>query len=162
MEIALVISVAINTHITTLGFGRHFHTIGDENKKIIKTETIIVAAFGIIATGLSKTSFVVTLYRLFASWWMRAFLIFVAVTVNISLNSVWIFGLAKCSPLAKVFDASVPGTCWDLKRLNQWDLFAACRSCGRLGPRGELTRFQSTRRFWILSWLFCPGKCSWE
>lgn len=36
MEIALVISVAINTHITTLGFGRHFHTIGDETKKSSK------------------------------------------------------------------------------------------------------------------------------
>ena len=125
-----MISVSVNTHITALGFGRHFHTVTDENKKKIKMETIVVAAFGIMATGLSKTSFVVTLYRLFTSWWMRAFLIFVAVTVNISLNSVWIFGLAKCSPLAKVFDSSVPGTCWDLKKLNEWDLFAACKSYG--------------------------------
>lgn len=130
-----MIAVSINTHITTLGFGRHFHTITDENKKKIKLETIIVAAFGIMATGLSKTSFIATLYRLFTGWWMRAFLIFVAVTINISLNSVWIFGLTKCSPLAKVFDSSVPGTCWDLKKLNEWDLFAACKSYGCLVPR---------------------------
>lgn len=41
------------------------------------------------------------------------------------MNLVWIFGLAKCTPFERVIDKSVPGTCWDLKKLRDFQLFAA-------------------------------------
>ncbi|KAH6951728.1 hypothetical protein DER45DRAFT_576944 [Fusarium avenaceum] len=56
---------------------------------------------------------------------MRYFLVFVIVTINVTMNLVWIFGLAKCSPLARVFDKKVPGTCWDPTKLLTYQLFAA-------------------------------------
>ncbi|KAJ4111322.1 hypothetical protein NW768_011896 [Fusarium equiseti] len=124
-QVTLMISVAINTYLVSLGFGRHMNTISEENLRTINLNTIVGAAFGIIATTTSKTSFAITLYRIATNVWMKYFLIFVIVTINISMNLVWIFGLAKCSPLARVFDKKVPGTCWDPKALLQFQLFAA-------------------------------------
>ncbi|KAM0425622.1 hypothetical protein ACHAPT_009154 [Fusarium lateritium] len=123
--VSLSIAVSINTYLVSLGFGRHMWTISDENKKTINLFTILVAAFGIIATTTSKTSFAVTLYRIATNSWMKHFLIFVIVTINISMNLVWIFGLAKCTPLEKVWDASVPGTCWNKSKLLKYQLFAS-------------------------------------
>lgn len=123
----LAIAVSINTYIVSLGFGRHIDTISDENLRTINLNTILVATFGIIATTTSKSSFALTLYRISTSTWMRYFLIFVIVTVNISMNLVWIFGLAKCTPFEKVLNSKFPGTCWDRSKLLKFQLFAACK-----------------------------------
>jgi hypothetical protein len=80
----LAIAVSLNTYIVSLGFGQHMVTISQENLKTINLNTIIVAAFGIIATTTSKTSFAITLYRLTSDRWMKYFLIFVIITVSIS------------------------------------------------------------------------------
>lgn len=127
LQLSLVIAVSINTYIVSLGFGSHIYTISDENLKKINLNTIIVAAFGIIATTTGKTSFAITLYRITESRWMKWFLIFVIITINITMNFVWIFGLAKCTPFARVYDKSVPGTCWNTQRLAKFQLFAACK-----------------------------------
>ncbi|KAH7304797.1 hypothetical protein B0I35DRAFT_382465 [Stachybotrys elegans] len=123
--VCLSISVSINTYIVSLGFGSHIDTISAENLKTINLNTIMVAAFGIMATTLSKTSFAVTLYRLTTSRWMKFTLIFIIITINISLNLVWIFGLTKCTPFERVVDANAPGTCWDRTKLVKFQLFAA-------------------------------------
>jgi rhodopsin domain-containing protein len=125
--------VSINTYIVSLGFGTHIWTISKENLKIINLNTIMVATFGILATTTSKTSFALTLYRISPSAWMKYFLIFVIISVNISMNLVWIFGLAKCQPLQKVFDGDVEGTCWDRRKLLKFQLFAACECLEVLG-----------------------------
>jgi hypothetical protein len=78
-----VIAVSINSYIVSLGFGQHMATISDENLQKIQLNTIIVAAFGIIATTTGKTSFAITLYRITASKWMKYFLIFVIITVRL-------------------------------------------------------------------------------
>ncbi|KAF0329924.1 hypothetical protein GQ607_002691 [Colletotrichum asianum] len=122
---ALAISVSINSYIVSLGFGRHIWTISDENRKEINLFTILVATFGIIATTTSKSSFALTLYRIVTNNWTKYFLIFVIVSINISMNLIWIFGFAKCTPLEKVWDGSVPGTCWDKTKLVRYQLFAA-------------------------------------
>lgn len=59
---------------------------------------------------------------------MKWFLVFVIVTINVTMNLVWILGFAKCTPLEKVFDAKVPGTCWDKKKLGKYQLFASCKA----------------------------------
>ncbi|KAM0278416.1 hypothetical protein ACHAQH_005171 [Verticillium albo-atrum] len=123
--VTLAIAVAINTYIVTLGFGDHVWTVRDENLRAINLNTILVATFGIIATTTSKSSFAMTLYRLSTAAWMRYLLIFIMITINISMNMIWVFGLAKCQPLERVFDNKVPGTCWDPKKLLKYQLFAA-------------------------------------
>lgn len=122
---SLAIAVSINTYLVSLGFGRHIWTISDENKKTINLFTILVATFGIIATTTSKTSFAVTLYRIATNQWMKYFLIFIIVTINISMNLVWIFGFAKCTPVERVWDKTVEGTCWNPQKLLKYQLFAA-------------------------------------
>lgn len=62
-------------------------TISDDNLAKIKLNTIIVAAFGIIATTTGKTSFAITLYRITTERWMKYFLIFVIITVRHSIIS---------------------------------------------------------------------------
>jgi hypothetical protein len=123
----LAIAVSINSYIVSIGFGRHKATISDDNLKTISLNTILVAAFGIMATTLSKSSFAITLHRISTNKWMKYFLIFVIVTINLSMNLVWIFGFAKCTPLKKVWDSTVPGTCWDKTKLVKFQLFAACK-----------------------------------
>lgn len=118
--------MSINSYLVSLGFGRHQSTISADNLKIINLNTILVATFGILATTTSKTSFAITLHRITTKKWMKWFLIFVIVTINISMNLVWIFGFAKCTPLRRVWDKTVPGTCWDTTRLVKYQLFAAC------------------------------------
>lgn len=125
-QVSLVTSVSLNTYITTLGMGRHYSTVSHDNKIAINKITIIVAAFGIMSSVLSKTSFAVTLYRLFNNKWMRFFLLFVVITVNLFLNSVWVTGFLKCQPVQKVWDSSAPGTCWDKQKLAKWQTFASC------------------------------------
>lgn len=127
VQVALAIAVSINSYIVSLGFGSHIDTISDENLKTINLNTILVATFGILATTISKTSFAITLYRIATNAWMKYFLIFVIITINISMNLVWIFGFAKCKPLERVWDKTVPGTCWDKNKLTSYQLFAACK-----------------------------------
>jgi hypothetical protein len=112
----------------SLGFGQHLDTIGTEDRKTINLFTILVACFGIIATTTSKSSFALTLHRIATTNWMKYFLIFIIISINISMNLVWIFGFAKCTPLQRVWDKSVPGTCWDPKKLVKFQLFAACKT----------------------------------
>jgi hypothetical protein len=126
-QVSLAIAVSINTYIVSLGFGSHIWTISNENLRTIRLNTILVATFGIIATTTSKTSFALTLYRITSNQWMKYFLIFVMVSITISMNLVWIFGFAKCTPLERVFDPAVPGTCWDGNKLLKFQLFAACK-----------------------------------
>jgi len=61
-------------------------TISEQNLEKIKLNTIIVAAFGIIATTTGKTSFAITLYRITTERWMKYFLIFVIITVRLSMG----------------------------------------------------------------------------
>ena len=61
-------------------------TISDANLEKINLCTIIVAAFGIFATTTGKTSFAITLYRITAERWMKYFLIFVIITVRLSMT----------------------------------------------------------------------------
>lgn len=110
-------------------------TISDENLRTINLNTIMFACFGIIATTTGKTSFAITLHRISTNKYMKWFLVFVIITINVSMNLVWIFGLAKCTPLEKVFDASVPGTCWDKNKLGKFQLFASCKTAARASSR---------------------------
>ncbi|KAK9419907.1 hypothetical protein SUNI508_06913 [Seiridium unicorne] len=123
--VALAIAVSINSYIVSLGFGRHLDTISTDNQKTINLCTILVATFGILSTTISKTSFALTLYRIVISQWVKYLLIFVIVTINLSMNLVWIFGFAKCTPLQRLWDSSVPGTCWSKTNLVRYQLFAA-------------------------------------
>ncbi|KAK8007245.1 WD40 repeat-containing protein [Apiospora arundinis] len=82
-------------------------------------------------------------------WWDDHFMLaawprqhFVVVTVNLFLNSVWITGFAKCQPIEKVWDGSVPGTCWDKKKLAKWQTFASCK-----GPVGSILSPTSVDNF---------------
>lgn len=77
-----MIAVSINSYIVSLGFGRHMATVDHEDLKTINLNTIIVAAFGLLATSTGKTSFAITLYRITANRWMKYFLIFVIITVR--------------------------------------------------------------------------------
>lgn len=126
LQLSLTIAVSINTYIVSLGFGLHMSEVSTENLKTINLFTILVACFGIISTTTSKTSFSLMLYRITVNVWVKRFLIFGIISVNVFLNLVWIFGLAKCTPTARVWDKSVPGTCWNLEKLAKFQLFAAC------------------------------------
>lgn len=143
-QISLAISCSVLSYICSIGFGTRRATISDENLKIISLSTIMVAAFGIMATTFSKTSFAITLCRISTNQWMKYLLIFIIVTINVSMNLVWIFGLVKCTPFAKVIDGSHPGKCWDRQKLLKFQLYAACELQDDIFERARPARHTDT------------------
>ncbi|KAK2012164.1 hypothetical protein LZ32DRAFT_510230, partial [Colletotrichum eremochloae] len=122
---SLAIAVSINSYAVSLGFGRHVSTISHQNKRKINLFAILVATFSILAITLSKASFALMLYRLIINKWLKYLLVFIIVSVNLLMNLVWMLAFAKCTPLAKVFDPSVPGKCWDMRLLLRFEIFTA-------------------------------------
>ncbi|KAI1336865.1 hypothetical protein F5Y15DRAFT_392436 [Xylariaceae sp. FL0016] len=120
----LLISASINTYTVTLGFGRHIWTVSEENQVTIGLNSILGAAFAVLATSTSKTSFAVTLYRIVTEEWMKRFLIFAIVSINVTMNLFWAFAFVKCTPMRKAWDPNLPGTCWDADKLLIYQLFA--------------------------------------
>jgi hypothetical protein len=84
LQVSLLIAAPINTYIVLLRFGRHIWIVDVEVLKTIKFNTILVGAFGIIATTTSKTSFAISLYRVTTSKWMKYYLIAAITTVRVS------------------------------------------------------------------------------
>lgn len=99
---------------------------------IILTATIL-SLFAVFAAAWSKTSFALTLIRLVDSW-MKKLLWTVVVAMNIVMNLVIVFSFVKCTPVGKVWDSSIPGTCWDPYVTTYYNIFAG----GEIFPHSEL------------------------
>jgi len=71
----------------------------------------VAGTFSILAAVLSKTSFAITLLRILNGW-MKGFVWFIIISVNIAMGLSALFGWVQCSPVAKVWQIDLPGSCW--------------------------------------------------
>lgn len=110
-QVFLLISVVLSHINAELGFGKHIFAVPLQNMPNISFNVTLCGTFSIYAAILSKTSFALTLLRI-SNGWMKILIWFIIVSINVSMGLSALFGWIQCSPVAKVWDITLPGTCW--------------------------------------------------
>jgi hypothetical protein len=82
---------------------------------------------GLLAAWWSKTSFAMTLLRI-SSGWTRRFVWFVIGSVTLVLVANIILQYVQCTPVAKLWDQKIPGTCIRKIVIFDYNLFSAAYS----------------------------------
>ena len=79
--------------------------------------------FALLAMPTGKTSFCVTLLRLTAIKWHKYIIWFIIVTINLTMWAVTIMTFAQCSPVEKLWNIMLPGSCWDNRIVIYFSIF---------------------------------------
>ncbi|KAH8193637.1 hypothetical protein TruAng_012196 [Truncatella angustata] len=109
--IAGLVSGILLTVDVNAGFGKHRENIPLQNLIPIGKRGIVTGIILVLGIAWSKTSFALTLLRL-VSGWQKTALWIIIVTVNVFLTISGITNLVQCSPVDKVWNPLVAGTCW--------------------------------------------------
>ncbi|KAF2750943.1 hypothetical protein M011DRAFT_396209 [Sporormia fimetaria CBS 119925] len=88
----------------------------------------LAATANLIGMPLSKTSFCVTLLKITATKWHRTVIWFIIVSLNLTMLMMIVITFAQCSPVKKVWNAKLPGTCWDNHVFVYYAIFAGAYS----------------------------------
>ena len=110
-----------------LGFGKDINEVDPAIIPKIGLTGTIYGIFAVLSASWSKTSFALTLIRL-VDGWMKWFLWFLIVSMNIIMNLVIVFSFIKCTPVEKGWQASVPGSCWNPLVATYYNIFAGGKS----------------------------------
>ncbi|PVH72184.1 hypothetical protein DL98DRAFT_470755 [Cadophora sp. DSE1049] len=94
------------------GLGRHISDIDPTELPLLLQPNTHAGLFSVLAAGLSKTSFAATLLRLMPGLWQRIGLWFIIVSIYLAMGLSGIFLYIQCTPVARVWDRTIPGTCW--------------------------------------------------
>ncbi|KAL2752994.1 hypothetical protein ACRALDRAFT_1078017 [Sodiomyces alcalophilus JCM 7366] len=128
--ISLALLGAFNSAAISLGFGKHSWEIPSETFDYLLLHCNLAGSFSILAAAWSKTSFALTLYRLTADRpYMRAFLWFSIISINLACGGVVVVTWAQCTPVEKVWRPMLePGSCWPKSVHINYNIFAAVYS----------------------------------
>ena len=87
----------------------------------------LVFCIGSICSG--KISVALLIYRLQAPSRWRTWLLWF-LSVSSVVVAVLIIGLefAQCTPVQKLWIPTLDGSCWDPKKVNDWDIAGSCKS----------------------------------
>ncbi|KAK3377228.1 hypothetical protein B0T24DRAFT_511729, partial [Lasiosphaeria ovina] len=126
--IFLVAYTGLVVSATKHGLGRHLKTISHADQ--VEAHRLLGTAdfFVIISIAISKSSFAVTLLRLTFHTWHKALIWTIIITVNLLMWTTAIFIFTSCTPLGRVWDPTVPGTCWNSRRLLDYNVFSGAWS----------------------------------
>ncbi|KAK3327026.1 hypothetical protein B0T19DRAFT_151020 [Cercophora scortea] len=112
---AHLIDSALLSVMVTRGYGHHpwdgGPIMGQDSSFMILMMTR--TTFTITAAAWSKTAFAITMLRI-GEGWMKWFLWFIIVSLNVSMGLNAMIGWVGCSPVSKSWDMTVQGTCLDL------------------------------------------------
>ncbi|KAK3381787.1 hypothetical protein B0H63DRAFT_561409 [Podospora didyma] len=124
----LAIYAGVIVSATKYGIGRHYNVLSHEDT--VRAHLLLGTAdfFAITSIAISKSSFAVTLLRLAIHTWHRAFIWTIIVTVNLALWTTAIFIFTSCSPIERIWDPLVPGTCWNARMLLDYNIFSGAWS----------------------------------
>ena len=119
LQIMLIISVSFMSVCVSLGFGKHIWDIDFRNIPPFLFYSTFSGFFSILSAMWSKTSFAITLLRI-SDGWVKKFVWFAIVSVNISLGLSGILQWAQCMPVQKLWMREIEGRCWaeEAKRFN--------------------------------------------
>ncbi|KAH8655321.1 hypothetical protein BX600DRAFT_525261 [Xylariales sp. PMI_506] len=113
----LVISSATTTAEVKLGFGSHLSEIPPANLSQLGLLGQVTAFISILAALNSKTSFAITILRVTSgqtsSVWMKVAVWIIIVSMNFFMLLSALFVWIQCTPVTKIWDRTLPGTCWN-------------------------------------------------
>jgi len=108
-----------------MGFGHHFTVLDPTSIPTIMYWVGIGGSPTIIAVELSKSSFALTLVKLFKGSRIRWFLWFAIVTICLFMTMSFVVMYARCTPVKRNWDITIEGTCWDNDAVTAFSMFAA-------------------------------------
>ena len=124
--------------------GQHFENLNLVDFVYATKLSVFAQFFAVISIAIAKTSFCVTLLRLASSKWQTILIWAITITVNLFIWLGAIFVLVSCSPVAKLWDPSIPGTCWDFVPFHSFGIF--------IGVYSAFTDFLLALFPWVLVW----------
>jgi hypothetical protein len=136
-QVCITTESGLLSYAVSLGYGLHIWdmkpdpAIGVEMLKVINAS----GTLSLIAAVWSKTSFALTLLRLSdGCTWMRMVLWFIMITMNIAMGLSALFIYVQCTPIERSWNFFIPGTCWPISVLVNYDIFSAGMSPERSCP----------------------------
>ncbi|KAK4641831.1 hypothetical protein QC761_504290 [Podospora bellae-mahoneyi] len=125
--IALALSCAFVSVSVTYGFGRSLSLFNFKNLNIYLLYCNLAGTFSILAACWSKTSFAITILRI-SNGWMKWLVWFIIVTVNLSLGVAIALTWGQCTPIAKIWQPNLEGSCWSKHYQVRYNIFTAIYS----------------------------------
>ncbi|KAK4226423.1 hypothetical protein QBC38DRAFT_230850 [Podospora fimiseda] len=122
--ISLATSAATTSACVTLDYGKHIYDMNPETITEMSFIAVFAGFFSVLAAALSKTSFALTLIRL-SHGWLKITICVIMVTVNIALGSALISMWTKCTPVRKIWDHGIEGSCVPGEVIVKWYQFTA-------------------------------------
>jgi hypothetical protein len=113
--------------MTTLGFGKHIWDFNPDNMQLIAMPTSLAGTFIVTATVWSKTSFGITLIHI-SDGWIKKAAWFCIISMNIAMFLAALLPWVSCTPVQKVWDLTVDGTCWDPHIVMYYHIFSSSYS----------------------------------
>ncbi|KAH8897992.1 hypothetical protein GQ53DRAFT_593950, partial [Thozetella sp. PMI_491] len=120
-------AISLESASIPYGLGKHIGTLTGEQitMQVFLGNVTIIFAMG--ASSLSKTSFAVTLLRIVNSY-LKYLVWFIIVSVNSLYFANILYSWFRCSPIPKLWDNSIDGTCSDVNTYETYSLFVASYS----------------------------------
>ncbi|KAK4150047.1 hypothetical protein C8A00DRAFT_18365 [Chaetomidium leptoderma] len=130
--VALVTDAGLATHMVVyFTYGRHSWDFQPPDIDAFVLVVAVRATFTVVAIAWTKTAFAMTLLRLTdRSEWMKRLLWVVIITMNIAMGISALFFWIQCRPLARSWTPSIPGSCWDSKINERYNIFSSAYSAG--------------------------------
>ncbi|EGO55031.1 hypothetical protein NEUTE1DRAFT_147678 [Neurospora tetrasperma FGSC 2508] len=130
--ISLTTSSALISYSTTLGFGLPTSLFNPTNSIPFLNHYLLITnfagTFSILAALWSKTSFAITVLRIAQDDWIRYLIIFIMISVNLSLGVAVGLTWGQCDPIPKIWQPYLPGTCIDKSIQIHYNIFTAVYS----------------------------------
>lgn len=99
----------MTTYLVSLGLGKPPQALEFENLPRFLVAVLVRGTFAITSIAWSKTGFAITMLRL-TDGWVKKFIWFLIVTVNISLGISALIQWVACTPLSSNWDPRVPNS----------------------------------------------------
>ncbi|KAG4434501.1 hypothetical protein IFR05_010006 [Cadophora sp. M221] len=114
--VCLLVNCALVTEAISHGLGRHLADVDPSSIPLLLQPNTHAGLFSVMAAGLSKTSFAATLLRLMPDTWQRVAIWFIIISTNTIMGISGISVYVQCSPIERVWNRTIPGTCWPHER----------------------------------------------
>ena len=112
-----------------MGFGKHTWDVPFETLPYMFKVYSVAGTLSICASVWSKTSFALTILRL-TDGWLRKLIWALIISMNVFMGITALINYIHCWPLDKLWDftGALPGTCWPIDVVINFDIFSAVYS----------------------------------
>jgi len=112
-QLALLVDVSLTTVAIKHGMGKHIWDAAVTFTPQIGLISLVISTVSVCSAVWSKTSFAVTILRLVSDARQRAVIWAIIWSMNILMGISALVLWIQCNPIAKGWEVSLPGTCWD-------------------------------------------------